>query len=174
MSKKVYIAGPDVFEHNAIELGKKYCALCKQRGFVGLFPLDNDLSLHLNKSPQEIAQAIFSANIMMINQADLLIANLNPFRSSVEPDSGTVFEVGYAIAQGKKVIGYMHDTRTYLERYKAKEKVTQEGDVWLDENQKMVEDFSLPLNLMLGCSLDVVQGGFEEALEVLTHSMSEG
>ena len=37
-----------------------------------------------------------------------MLANLEPFRGS-EPDSGTAFEVGYALALGKPVYAYLSD-----------------------------------------------------------------
>ena len=37
-------------------------------------------------------QWIYRANVAMIQRADLVMANLNPFRGA-EPDSGTAFEV---------------------------------------------------------------------------------
>ncbi|WP_457746254.1 nucleoside 2-deoxyribosyltransferase, partial [Sulfurimonas sp.] len=39
--KKIYIAGPDVFESDSIERGEKLVALCKEYGYIGLYPLDN-------------------------------------------------------------------------------------------------------------------------------------
>lgn len=39
--KKIYIAGPDVFEQDSIEIGKNYVKLCKKYGYKGLYPLDN-------------------------------------------------------------------------------------------------------------------------------------
>ena len=39
---KIYIAGPDVFEKNAAEIGMKYKEICSLYGHEGLYPLDND------------------------------------------------------------------------------------------------------------------------------------
>ncbi|MGE3301304.1 MAG: nucleoside 2-deoxyribosyltransferase [Arcobacter sp.] len=102
--KKIYIAGFDVFESNSIEIGKKYVQLCKNYGFEGLYPLDNIVDF--NQEKRKIAQDIFKANVNLINQCDIVIANLNSFRGK-EADSGTVWECGYATALGKKVYGYM-------------------------------------------------------------------
>ena len=52
-----------------------------------------------------MAEHIFTSNVAKLSEADGVIANLAPFRGH-EPDSGTVFEVGYAIARGIPVIGY--------------------------------------------------------------------
>ncbi|KAG0771625.1 hypothetical protein G6F22_016323 [Rhizopus arrhizus] len=52
-----------------------------------------------------LAQWIYRENVALIRRADMVMANLNAFRGA-EPDSGTAFEVGYAIACGKPVWGY--------------------------------------------------------------------
>ena len=98
--KKIYIAGPDVFEPNSIEIGKEYSQLCKEYGFEGLYPLDNFVDFEQDK--QKIAQDIFVANVKLIQEADIVIANLNTFRGK-EEDSGTIWECGYATALGKDV-----------------------------------------------------------------------
>ncbi|WP_311737065.1 nucleoside 2-deoxyribosyltransferase [Variovorax guangxiensis] len=48
----------------------------------------------------EIAQRIFEINMGLLQRADGVIANLAPFRG-IEPDSGTVFGVGVAVARGR-------------------------------------------------------------------------
>ena len=110
--KKIYLAGPDVFLPNAIEEGESLKALCQNYGYEGLFPMDNVIS---GQTPQEIALKIQEANKQMIHACDIVIANLSPFRGP-EPDSGTVWEVGYAQAFGKKVVGYSTDRRTLKEK----------------------------------------------------------
>ena len=50
---KLYLAGPDVFLRDSAEIGQRKKALCRERGFEGLYPLDNDLP--------EDAKAIFAA-----------------------------------------------------------------------------------------------------------------
>lgn len=42
-------------------------------------------------------------NIRHIEAADIVMANVQDFRGH-EPDSGTVFEIGYAIGRGKAVL----------------------------------------------------------------------
>lgn len=143
MSLKIYIAGPDVFSSDAVEIGKKYKALCEKLGFEGLYPLDNVCS-----TSKEIAEGNFG----LIDKCDVVIANMNPFRGK-EPDSGTCCEVGYAIAKGKKVICYMSDTRPMVAKY---------GTV--DKNGMSVENFGHPLNLMIAEKADIIEGGFETAI----------
>ena len=162
--KKVYIAGPDVFEPNSIEIGKKYSELCSKYGFKGLYPLDN--IVNFNQAKQKIAQDIFIANVELIKEADIVVANLNPFRGK-EADSGTVWECGYATALGKDVYGYMDDTSDYLDHFKPDEKTIQ-NNLHVDSNGKTIEDFNHPINLMIACSCKgLIEGGFEGVLKSL-------
>ncbi len=162
--KKIYIAGWDVFRKDSVEVGKRYVKLCAEYGFEGLYPLDNKVDF--DQSKQKIAQDIFKANVAMIQKADIVIANLNPFRGK-EPDSGTVWECGYAYALGKKVYGYMKDVRNYIERFDISEK-TDENGITYDTQGLVIEDFEYPLNLMLSCSLNaLVEGEFEDVLKAI-------
>lgn len=163
--KKIYIAGPDVFRQDALEIGKQYKSLCREYGYLGLFPLDNSLDPSITPSSPEMGNHICHANLGLINQCDIVIANLNPFRGK-EPDSGTVFECGYAYAKGKSVIGYLQHLSTYLENFDSAEcnfdRSTQQS---IDMHGMIIEDFGLPLNLMLSCTLDrIVEGDFRSAL----------
>lgn len=163
--KKIYIAGPDVFEKNSIEIGEKLVALCNTYGFEGLYPLDNVVDFSQPK--QKIAQDIFEANRQMIQEADIVIANLNSFRGK-EADSGTVWECGYASALGKDVYGYMQSTLPYIESFSPDEKF-KEGEHFVDAQKRVIEDFDYPINLMISCSIKkIVAGEFEDVLKVLT------
>lgn len=163
--KKIYIAGPDVFERDSIQIGKNYTDLCAKYGFSGHYPLDNVIDF--NQPKRKIALDIFVANEKLIDECDIVIANLNAFRGK-EADSGTVWECGYAYAKGKKVYGYMANTRTYMESFDAHEK-KEEGAFFWDEQERFIEDFDYPLNLMLACSaLEIVQGGFEDVLKKIS------
>ncbi|MDH4943728.1 nucleoside 2-deoxyribosyltransferase [Sulfurimonas sp. C5] len=163
--KKIYIAGPDVFEQNSIEIGKKLVALCKIYGFEGLYPLDNVVDFSQPK--QKIAQDIYEANVGMIQKADIVIANLNSFRGK-EPDSGTVWECGYACALGKEVYGYMQSTKPYIESFSNDEKFIEE-EHFLDTQKRIIEDFDYPINLMIACSIKKIYAGkFEDVLKALT------
>jgi nucleoside 2-deoxyribosyltransferase len=101
----------------------------------------------------------------MIEQADIVIANLNSFRGK-EPDSGTVWEVGYAIAKGKRVFGYIQESGSYLERFAKDEKI-QESEIYRDTNGDTIEDFGLETNLMIACSIEGIEKDFEAVLRKL-------
>jgi len=154
---KIYLAGPDVFETDAIEQGKRLKALCSQYGFEGLFPLDNEIDF--DGTPYAIAKRIREANIALIKSCDIVLANFNPFRG-LEPDSGTVYEVGYATALGKEVYGYAKDRRTMITRIREAQKLPL--DATHCQDGKIIEDFGLSHNLMM---LDlIIADNVEDAL----------
>lgn len=144
---KIYLAGPDVFRPDALAWAEQARALLQRHGHHALIPLDNT---------ETTAAGIYRANVALIAEADAVIANLNPFRGC-EPDSGTAFEVGYAIASKKTVIGYLDDDRPQIEKLA--------GSV--DAQGMNVENFGLPINLMLGIPCRIVRGSLTDALALL-------
>lgn len=152
---KLYLAGPDVFRPDATAWAGRVRELCRAAGHEALIPLDD---------VPATAAAIYRNNLERIAGADAVLANLNPFRGD-EPDSGTCVEIGYALALGKIVIGYADDLRPLRERLG----VTGPGNDgrFRDAGGHVVEDFGLPLNLMLAVPLPLVQGGLAEALQGL-------
>lgn len=141
---KIYLAGPDVFETDAVKQGIFLKRLCEQYGFEGCFPLDNEI--HCEGTPYEIAKTIREANIALLKACDIVMANLNPFRG-LEPDSGTVYEVGYAAALDKEVYAYAADRRPMLERVREQQNLSD--DALLCQDGKVIEDFGLSHNLMM-------------------------
>ncbi|QQE06265.1 nucleoside 2-deoxyribosyltransferase [Cupriavidus sp. ISTL7] len=158
----VYLAGPDVFRPDALAHGQTLKALCAQHGFTGLFPLDHQLPAGL--AGEAAARWIYQANAALIRRADLVMANLDDFRGPGEPDSGTAFEVGFAVALGKPVWAYTGDPGTIVERATAGHDA--EGRP-LDAHGFHVEDFGLGKNLMLACSVQLVQGGPAQCLAAM-------
>lgn len=145
--KKIYLAGPDVFRKDAIAYGavlKKYCEL---EGFEGLYPFDNEIDAELKG--QEAAKAIFEANVRMIDECDAVLANLTPFRGP-SADVGTVWEIGYAKAKGKLILGYTEVYTAYKHRVK--------------KDEYNVEDFKHFDNLMIAQGVDNVYLSFGMAL----------
>lgn len=156
--QKIYLAGPEVFLPNALEVGNAHKRLCAKYGYEGLFPLDNTI---IGNDLKEIAEAIRLANQRMIQRCDIVIANLSPFRGP-EPDSGTAWEVGYAQGLGKKVLGYSTDLRTLKEKTQS---ILNLNDTNCDLEGMEIEDFGLTHNLMF--SHCVVATSFEECLKYL-------
>ena len=162
--QKIYIAGPDVFEKDSIQRGEKYTQLCTNHGYIGSYPLDNVIDFKQEK--KKIALDIFLANKQLIDECDIVVANLNSFRGK-EADSGTVWECGYAFAQGKRVYGYMHSTKDYIKEFP--DAVEEDGALY-DEENRLIEDFGHPINLMIACScLKIIEGSFEDTLNFIKH-----
>lgn len=165
--ESIYLAGFDVFRTDAVARGAELKRLCAQYGFEGLYPLDNALPAGL--SGHEAANWIYEQNVALIRDADLVLANLNLFRG-LEPDSGTAFEVGFAVALDKPVWGYIDDARTIVESVPHHRDAN--GDA-IDEAGFIVEDFGMPRNLMLACSSRIVVGDVEHCLKIIHESRSE-
>ncbi|NEN75246.1 nucleoside 2-deoxyribosyltransferase [Pelistega sp. NLN82] len=161
--KTIYLAGFDVFRQDAVDHGLFLQQLCQQYGFKGNYPLDNTAPSHL--TGQALAQWIYEANIQLIQQADIVIANVNPFRG-FEPDSGTVFEIGYAKALGKTVCIYTEQQKDLRTQVPHKNGIDQQGFI--------VEDFGLNLNLMIACSVDYQAPTFEACLQYLAKQLLIG
>ena len=157
--KKVYLAGPDVFLENAQDEGDGLKKLCKEYGFEGYFLLDNVIS---GSNVQELSKNIKEANIALIKNCDIVIANLSPFRGP-EPDSGTVWEVGYGQGIDKEVVAYSTDSRTLKEKTQS---ILNLGDADRDDNNMEIEDFGLTHNLMFANI--VIATSFEECLKAVS------
>ena len=148
---RIYVAGFDVFYPDWKEKRNfVYQELCSKYGF------EMQAQKAAADEGKTLGERIFLKNIHYLDNCEYVVANLNTFRG-MEPDSGTCFEIGYAYALGKKIYGYLDDGRTMLEKV---------GDR-ADANGFTVEDFDLPVNLMLGCSMTVVTGDLEHCLRVI-------
>lgn len=165
MIRRLYLAGPDVFRPDAQARGRELKALCAQAGFEGLFPLDQDVPAAIT-DPSEQAAWIYRANIGLIERADAVLANLDFFRGP-EPDSGTCFEVGYAVAKGKPVFGYIPEHGSFAQRIRARHPQAIGADGVLDLHGWSIEEFGLPLNLMLSVPAPLVVGDAGTALAQL-------
>ncbi|KKN85070.1 hypothetical protein LCGC14_0282390 [marine sediment metagenome] len=158
---KAYLAGPDVFRTDSIDHGQYLKKLCEEVGLTGLYPLDNSIPDDLDKA--SMAQWICQQNMAMLEGADVVIANLSNFRGA-EPDSGTVFEVGVAVALGKPVWAYFPQQGSMRQQIKT-------DDNGLCPEAMFVEDFGLPRNLMLACqwagSSSTVEQAIRSAAELL-------
>jgi nucleoside 2-deoxyribosyltransferase len=164
-SPQIYLAGFDVFRPDAAEHGERLKALCIERGLTGLYPSDGGLPAGL--SAQAAARWICDANLALIRSADAVMANLNDFRGAGEPDTGTAFEVGFAVALGKPVWGYRSDERPLVARVA----VRTDDQAAFCARGFIVEDFGLPLNLMLACTVELVIGDAATCLDAIRDAL---
>ena len=155
---RIYVAGFDVFYPDWLEKRYlEYRALCAGYGF------EMQAQKAAPDAGKTLGEQIFFKNIHCIEIRGYVVANVNCFRGG-EPDSGTCFEIGYAYALGKKIYGYLDDTRTMMEKIGGE----------TDQDGFLVENFDLPVNLMLGCSMKLIQGDLEHCLQEIRRREGKG
>jgi nucleoside 2-deoxyribosyltransferase len=147
---KIYLAGPDVFLPDAIDIGRRKVELCMRHGVIGLYPLDNAIDLSASGASLEI----FKGNEAMMDAADAIIANLTPFRGP-GADAGTVYELGYIAGRGKLCLGYSNDSSSYADRVRKSTEVNSRDGRLIDALGLTVEDYGLTDNLMMIHALDL-------------------
>ncbi|EKS9798949.1 nucleoside 2-deoxyribosyltransferase [Burkholderia cepacia] len=163
----VYLAGFDVFRPDAAAYGATLKVLCDELGFRGVFPLDAEIGPGL--APAHQARQIYESNIASIQCCDVVMANLADFRGAGEPDSGTAFEVGFAVAHGKPVFAYTSDVAPLIDRVPRHPSAGRRPECM---RGYLIEDFGLPVNLMLACSATIVSGGPRDCLQEIAVSLN--
>ena len=146
----IYLAGPDVFPPDSVEMGRRKVAICARHGVSGLYPLDNPVDLTV----PDLSLQIFKGLEAMMERCDAIIANLTPFRGP-GADPGTVYELGYMAARGKYCLAYSNDPAVYPDRVRRFTKVTSCDGRLVDADGLTVEDFGHHDNLMMIHALDL-------------------
>ncbi|MEM9222054.1 MAG: nucleoside 2-deoxyribosyltransferase [Pseudomonadota bacterium] len=155
-SRRVYIAGPDIFMPDRLGILARKKAVCAQNGLEGITPFDNEVPFDPN-ALRETAQKIYHGDRDIMLACDWCIANASPFRG-VSIDCGTAFEIGYMCALGRTVFAYSVDPRPYAARVQA-----AQGDELVrahTEGGWMMEDFELLENLMIPFGVEDSGGEF--------------
>ncbi|KAF1038570.1 MAG: 2'-deoxynucleoside 5'-phosphate N-hydrolase 1 [Herbaspirillum frisingense] len=153
---RIYTAGPDVFERDYAQQKARIKQWCAELGLVALCPGDDEVS---GATKAEVSRGIFEINMALIESADYVVANVRDFRGH-EPDSGTVFEIGYAVGRGKKVWCYNTPTLDLVAQ------VPQSAPGYCREGM-LIEDFGLPRNLMLAHACELVHGDLRACLALV-------
>lgn len=165
----VYLAGPDVFRPDAAACFARMERHCTGLGLQGMRPSDGGLCDGTAPTGAALPQRIYEGNVALIRRCDAVVANLQPFRGQVEPDSGTVFEIGMAVALGKPVAAYLPQSGlSYAERVSRHFPTRRDasGAVWDEAHGLLVEGFGEPMNLMLSRSTRLFET-FEQAVSYL-------
>ncbi|GGF77897.1 hypothetical protein GCM10007301_42310 [Azorhizobium oxalatiphilum] len=149
---RVYLAGPEVFRPDAVAEGERLRALCEARGLAAIYPLDGGL-------PADTAHDIRGRCIDGITKADVVVANISPFRGA-HMDPGTAFEIGYAEAKGVPVFLWSADPRPMSVRIPG---TPGEGGL-RDAQGHLIEDFGEAENLMISPPGQKVWPSPEEAI----------
>lgn len=159
----IYAAGPDVFRENATQYLCSLCELGEQYGFQVITPFESD-PLAKDKFPEnEVPFIIGRNNFRLIDQCDIVVANLDMFRGMCI-DDGTAVEIGYAFRAGKMICGYTDDYRNL------KQKFDDNSDL-VTETYPICEPFRLRFNLMIETVIrdsgGFINNTFEDILNVL-------
>jgi nucleoside 2-deoxyribosyltransferase len=98
---RVYVAGP-LFDEGERWWIEQVEALVAEQGFVTFLP-------HRDNPPKDQynVRQIFENDLRGVDQCDVVVASLN----GVTTDDGTAWELGYAYARGKYIIGLHTDWR---------------------------------------------------------------
>jgi len=140
---KAYLAGPDVFLPNAPENAAAKTGICAKYGIIGRAPLNDEIAQIMALPPDAAWRAIYLKDVEMMQDCDIIIANLTPFRGA-SADSGTLVELGWFLGQGRPVFGYSNTATLFDIRSAAQVAAVPDPLPAL-----AVEGFSLPDNLMI-------------------------
>jgi nucleoside 2-deoxyribosyltransferase len=107
---KVFIAGP-LFSQAEREFNVRVEEELRRHGFETFLPQRDvgRLDELLAREGKRAYRTIFNQDLKGLEQADAVVAILD----GPDVDSGTAFEVGYAFAKGKPVIGLKTDMRVF-------------------------------------------------------------
>lgn len=130
----IYLAGPHVF----LPTTEQEKHLAEAERILNSYQLS--MVAPPPGAPGATPESVAQANLVLLEDCDGVIADLTPFRGA-EPDSGTVFELAYAIGRGMPALGYSMDERPYAQIVAEHCKST--------DKHPLVEDHGYPLNLML-------------------------
>ncbi len=166
----VYLAGPERYEKNAAENYSRMKQICGEYGLEAYAPIDwaDGVKKIETTSSYTAATNLFDNYQQHIRNCDAIIANLNDYRG-YECSNDVGFECGMAFQLGKKLYGYMDDTR-YM-----KDRVPNLGEAheFRDMTGANVENFDYPLNLMFACSMDIREGKFEQIIKTVAEDLLE-
>lgn len=102
--RTVYLAAP-LFSEAERDFNCKLRDEIKRTGFNVFLPQEDSNNVRDEKNRQKI---IFNKNVVAIESSDIMVAVID----GTDVDSGTAWEIGYAFAKGKTIIGLRTDFRT--------------------------------------------------------------
>ncbi len=149
VTPRVYLAGPDVFCTDAIDIGRTKKEVCARMGFEGVFPMDPapDARPRNEDNPHDI----YRVCIAHMEHCQILLADMTPFRGP-SMDVGTAFEMGFAKARGMAVFSYSDILGPYNGRVPIGS--FDDGLPARDADDLLIEEFGLQDNLMVALCCD--------------------
>lgn len=155
---RAYLAGPEVFLPNARAALDAKIELTRRYGFTPVSPGDLDIPPTDTKRAKGLA--ISAKNERLMLSADLIIANLTPFRG-IAADVGTVYELGFMCARGCPAYAFSNTKRSHLDRvlgyYEGATELDRDG-VHRGGDGLAIEDFDMVDNLMLDGGIEARKG----------------
>jgi len=102
--RTVYLAAP-LFSEGELDFNRMLRDKIKSSGFIVFLPQEDSNNVKDRDDRQKI---IFSKNEAAIKNSDIIVAVVD----GADVDSGTAWEIGYAYALGKPILGLRTDFRT--------------------------------------------------------------
>lgn len=152
-----YLAGPDVFLPDAPAHALRKAAICARHGITARPPLNEDVATLAAMHEAEAWRVIFAKDLAMMEECDLVIANLTPFRGA-SADAGTLVELGWFLGRGRPAFGYSNSAQPFDARSQAQTMAVPDPMPGLT-----VKGFGLADNLMIPGAL-LATGGLEMVL----------
>ncbi|SES64621.1 Nucleoside 2-deoxyribosyltransferase [Methanococcoides vulcani] len=107
ITKKIYLAAP-LFSEAEQGFNKKLETALEELGFSVFVPQEDSNDTEAAREDMDSSN-IFQLNVEAIDACDILVAVLD---GGTDVDSGTAWEIGYAYAKNKTIIGIKTDFRT--------------------------------------------------------------
>ena len=149
----VYLADFEMFLPTCDETVRYWKATCEKYGLIGRFPGEGDPV----EPGDNFWQRVFDHDFNHMLECDMCFAQLDDWRGH-EPDSGTLWELGWFVALGMPSYGFYSGPDTMLERKIEKH---EEDGVFYDVNGFAIEDKEFAFDNIL--SLVKIGKDFEEA-----------
>jgi len=139
-----------VFLPNARAILDRKIEMTRKYGFTPVAP--GDLEVPAAATARARGLAISAVNERLMMSADMIIANLTPYRG-ISADVGTVYELGFMCARGCPAYAFTNVTDGHFERVKDyyHGDVRQEGHAgaYRGADGLLIENYGLVDNLML-------------------------
>lgn len=166
--EKIYIAGPECFYKGGPSILNAMRRRAESLGFGVTLPNEHPLDMG-NPDLQKRADSIFEDLKNIMKETTVIIADLEAYRGS-EADSGTIYEIGMAYADGLKCYGYTRDKRPLA--WKDQKYIMRDGVVY-DEKGKPAPYGKLPFAPTVAGSTKIVEGDFDDCLSMLMTDLEE-
>nr|WP_321304873.1 nucleoside 2-deoxyribosyltransferase [uncultured Sphaerochaeta sp.] len=164
----LYIAGPQCFYERGYSMWHSYRKLAEYYGFTVVLPNDTPLDM-THEDLRDNAREIFSNLQEVIQQTNIIIADLDLFRSS-EPDCGTLFELGMVHGAGGLLYGFTRDKRSMA--IKNQFAYLHQGSIYAQGGEPHPYA-DLPYAPSLTASTKIVEGSFDDCLQLVMSDLEE-